>query len=141
MTCRPPSASKRYRKLAPKFEATFGIKSPGCYVIKGLRADASFYYAIRQFAEDDLDLEIFLEILKQYPVQYCLKTPKVLEALQEMKEGPEEVSCEIFNPSYNRRDLKIRKLAQELIDSPLNTLSQVFSSLCADTEEAERGKV
>lgn len=135
MTCRTPSHNKRYRLLAPRFEAKFGIKSPGFDVIKGLRADASFYYAIRLFAEDDLDLEIFLGILRQYPVQYCLKTPKALKALQELEAGPEEVPFELFNQAYNRRDLKIRRLAQDFIDSPLNTLSQVFSVICGDRAE------
>ena len=48
----------RYRMLSQKFIAKYGIETSGYDVIKGWRADASYFYIAKAFVRDEIDVEI-----------------------------------------------------------------------------------
>ena len=57
MKHRDASDSKRYRMLADKFISRYGIDTNGYDVIKGWRANASYFYIAKEFVRDNIDLE------------------------------------------------------------------------------------
>ena len=58
MKHRDAADSKRYRMLSQKFIAKYGIETSGYDVIKGWRADASYFYIAKAFVRDEIDVEI-----------------------------------------------------------------------------------
>lgn len=63
MKHRDAADSKRYRMLAAKFIAKYGIDTSEYDVIKGWRADASYFYIAREFVRDNIDIDILEELL------------------------------------------------------------------------------
>ena len=58
MKHRDAADSKRYRVLSGKFIEKYGIDSEHYDVIKGWRANASYFYIAREFVRDNIDVEI-----------------------------------------------------------------------------------
>ena len=54
MKHRQADNSKRYRVLSEKFIAKYGIATSGYDVIKGWRADASYFYIAKAFVRDEI---------------------------------------------------------------------------------------
>ena len=52
------SDSKRYRMLAKKFIAKYGVDTDKYDVIKGWRANASYFYIAKEFVRDNIDMDI-----------------------------------------------------------------------------------
>ena len=63
MKHRDAADSKRYRMLAEKFIAKYGKDTDEYDVIKGWRADASYFYIAKEFVRDNIDIDIFEELL------------------------------------------------------------------------------
>lgn len=63
MKHRDASDSKRYRMLAKRFIEKYGIDTDGYDVIKGWRADASYFYIAKEFVRDNVDIHILEELL------------------------------------------------------------------------------
>ena len=63
MKHRDAADSKRYRVLAAKFIAKYGIDASGYDVIKGWRANASYFYIAKEFVRDNVDVDILEELL------------------------------------------------------------------------------
>ena len=63
MKHRDAADSKRYRMLAAKFIDKYGIDTSGYDVIKGWRANASYFYIAKEFARDNIDMDILEELL------------------------------------------------------------------------------
>ena len=78
MKHRDAADSKRYRMLSQKFIAKYGIETSGYDVIKGWRADASYFYIAKAFVRDEIDVEILEELLLLggLGIQYCIKSGK-----------------------------------------------------------------
>ena len=78
MKHRDAADSKRYRVLAAKFIAKYGIDASGYDVIKGWRANASYFYIAKEFVRDNVDVDILEELLSLggLGIQYCVKTAK-----------------------------------------------------------------
>jgi hypothetical protein len=131
MKHREAADSKRYRMLAQKFIAKYGIETEEYDVIKGWRANASYFYIAKAFVRDEIDVEILEELLVLGGLgkQYCLKTEKAYAALHEVKEECIAVEYESFNKKYNQRDVTAREKMKELIDSDKNKVTNVFSTL------------
>jgi hypothetical protein len=55
MKHREAADSKRYRMLAEKFIAKYGIETEEYDVIKGWRANASYFYIAKAFVRDEID--------------------------------------------------------------------------------------
>ncbi len=131
MKHREASTSGRYRMLAPKFIEKYAVDSTGYDVIRGYRANASYFYIAKEFAADNVDVDILEDLLFLGGpcIQYCLKSPLAFSRLKEIKDGLECVPYDEFNAKYNLRDLKAREAMHELIESPHNKVGKVFSTL------------
>lgn len=131
MKHRDAADSKRYRVLAAKFIEKYGIDTTSYDVIKGWRADASYFYIAKEFVRDNIDIEILEELLSLggLGIQYCIKTELAYSKLHEIKEAIIRVDYEEFNNKYNHRDIEARKNMRDLVDSDRNKVTNVFSTL------------
>jgi hypothetical protein len=131
MKHREAADSKRYRMLAEKFIAKYGIETEEYDVIKGWRANASYFYIAKAFVRDEIDVEILEELLSLggLGVQYCVKSEKAYARLHELVDDCITVEYECFNQKYNQRDVTARKKMKELVDSDKNKVINVFSTL------------
>lgn len=131
MKHREASDSKRYKVLSKKFIEKYGIDTSSYDVIKGWRANASYFYIAKEFVRDNIDIEILEELLSLggLGIQYCIKTERAYEKLLEVYDGLLKVDYNEFNEKYNERDVNARKKMRELVDSDANKVINVFSSL------------
>lgn len=76
MKHRDVSDTKRYRLLAKKFIEKYGVNTENYDVIKGWRANASYFYIAKEFVRDNIDLAILEELLSLggLGIQYCIKS-------------------------------------------------------------------
>ena len=58
MKNRDADDSRRYRVLSAKFIEKYGVDSSGYDVIKGWRANASYFYIAKEFVRDNIDIDI-----------------------------------------------------------------------------------
>lgn len=85
MKHRDASDSKRYRVLAKKFVQKYGLDTVGFDVIKGWRADASYFFIAKEFVRDNVDIDILERLLRlgDLGIQYCIKSKKAYSKLKE----------------------------------------------------------
>lgn len=123
--------SKRYRVLSVKFIEKYGIDTSEYDIIKGWRANASYFYIAKEFVRDNIDMDILEDLLSLggLGIQYCIKTEKAYSKLREIPDSLIPVDYEEFNAKYNERDAAARKNMRELVDSDANKVTKVFSTL------------
>ena len=131
MKHRDASDSRRYKVLSKKFIAEYGIDTSEYDVIKGWRANASYFYIAKEFVRDNIDIEILEELLSLggLGIQYCIKSELAYSKLTEVDNGLISVDYSEFNEKYNERDIIARKKMRELVDSDANKVTNVFSTL------------
>lgn len=131
MKHRDAADTKRYRMLAKKFIEKYGIETGGYDVIKGWRANASYFYIAKEFVRDNIDMDILEELLSLggLGIQYCIKSELAYSRLHEVKDGLQIVNYTEFNEKYNDRDISARQKMRELVDSDANRVTKVFSTL------------
>ena len=131
MKHRDADDSRRYRVLSEKFIAKYGIDTSGYDVIKGWRANASYFYIAKEFVRDNIDIEILEELLSLggLGIQYCVKSELAYSKLTEIEDELVNVDYAEFNAKYNERDTKARKNMHDLVDSDVNKVTNVFSTL------------
>ena len=131
MKHRDASDSRRYKVLSKKFIAEYGIDTSEYDVIKGWRANASYFYIAKEFVRDNIDIEILEELLSLggLGIQYCIKSELAYSKLAEVEDGLISVDYSEFNEKYNERDIIARKRMRELVDSDANKVINVFSTL------------
>ena len=131
MKHRDAADSRRYRMLAAKFIGKYGIDTSGYDVIKGWRANASYFYIAKEFVRDNIDLDILEELLSLggLGIQYCIKTERAYPKLVELKDELTIVEYSEFNHKYNQRDIEARQKMRDLVDSDANKVTKVFSTL------------
>ena len=131
MKHRDASDSRRYKVLSKKFIAEYGIDTSEYDVIKGWRANASYFYIAKEFVRDNIDIEILEELLSLggLGIQYCIKSELAYSKLAEVDDGLISVDYSEFNEKYNERDIIARKRMRELVDSDANKVTNVFSTL------------
>ena len=131
MKHRPASDSKRYRMLAGRFIEKYGIDTSGYDVIKGWRADASYFFIAKEFVRDNVDVDILEELLSLggLGIQYCLESEKAFQHLRERRDHLMVVDYNTYNAKYNSRDVGARMKMHEMIESEANTVRRVFSTL------------
>ncbi len=131
MKHRDAADSKRYRMLAQQFIEKYGIDTTRYDVIKGWRANASYFYIAKEFVKDNIDMDILEELLLLggLGIQYCIKSELAYSKLHEVKEELLAVSYDEFNEKYNHRDVMARKKMRDLVDSDANKVTKVFSTL------------
>lgn len=131
MKHRDASDSRRYKVLSKKFIDEYGIDTSEYDVIKGWRANASYFYIAKEFVRDNIDIEILEELLSLggLGIQYCIKSELAYSKLTEVDDGLISVDYSEFNEKYNERDIIARKRMRELVDSDANKVTNVFSTL------------
>lgn len=131
MKHRDAAESKRYKMLAAKFIDKYGIDTSNYDVIKGWRANASYFYIAKEFVRDNIDVEILEELLSLggLGIQYCIKSELAYENLSEIRDGLLSVAYSEFNQKYNQRDDNARKRMRDLVNSDANKVTNVFSTL------------
>ena len=131
MKHRDAADSKRYRILSKQFIDKFGISTEEYDVIKGWRANASYFYIAKAFVRDEVDIDILEELLALggLGIQYCVKTERAYKKLSEHSDVLRSVDFAEFNKKYNRRDMLARENMRKLIDSDRNRVTKVFSTL------------
>ncbi len=131
MKHRDASDTKRYRMLAKKFIDKYGIDTSKYDVIKGWRANASYFYIAKEFVKDNIDVDILEELLSLggLGIQYCLKSELAFSKLKEIENELFAVDYAEFNEKYNDRDIIARKKMKELVNFDANKVTKVFSTL------------
>lgn len=131
MKHRDAADSKRYRILSKQFIDRFGISTGEYDVIKGWRANASYFYIAKSFVRDEVDIDILEELLALggLGIQYCIKTEQAYKKLSEHLDALRSVDFTEFNKKYNSRDMLARENMRKLIDSDRNRVTKVFSTL------------
>ena len=131
MKHRDAADSKRYRMLAKKFIAKYGKDTDKYDVIKGWRADASYFYIAKEFVRDNIDIDILEELLLLggLGTQYCVKSEQAYSRLHEITGELLSVEYAEFNDRYNKRDVEARKNMRDLVNSDANKVTNVFSTL------------
>lgn len=131
MKHRDAADSKRYRMLAKKFIEKYGVETSGYDVIKGWRANASYFYIAKEFVRDNIDMDILEELLSLggLGIQYCMKSELAYSKLHEVPDSLVTVDYTEFNEKYNQRDITARQKMRELVDSDANKVTKVFSTL------------
>ena len=130
MKHRDAADSKRYKVLAKKFIDKYGLATESADIIKGWRADASYFYIAKSFVRDEVDIDILEELLQlgSLGIQWCLKSEKAFNSIEKTGNFI-EVDYHEFNEKYNERDRVARKNMMMLIDSYKNKVEKVFSTL------------
>lgn len=130
MKHRDAADSKRYRVLSSKFIEKYGKNTNSVDVIRGWRANASFFYIAKAFVRDEVDIDILKELMQlgSLGIQFCIKSEK---AYQHLHKTGQVISVDYheFNAKYNERDANARIRMKELIDSDKNKVEKVFSTL------------
>ena len=131
MKHREAADSKRYRMLAEKFIEKYGIDTSDYDVIRGWRANASYFYIAKEFVRDNIDIDILEELLSLggLGLQYCIKSKAAYANLREKSDELLVVPYAEFNDRYNQRDVSARNNMRELVDSDANKVTKVFSTL------------
>ena len=131
MKHRDAADSKRYRLLSKRFIEKYGVSTEEYDIIKGWRANASYFYIAKAFVRDEVDVDILEELLAlgSLGIQYCIKTQRAYEKLTEFHEDLQSVDFMQFNKKYNERDIAARENMRKLIDSDCNQVTKVFSTL------------
>ncbi len=131
MKHRDAADTKRYKLLAEKFIAAYGIDTKNFDVIKGWRANASFFYIAKEFVRDNIDIDILEDLLSlgDLGIQYCIKSKAAYSRLHEVSDRLYPVSYEEFNNKYNQRDAIARRKMRQIVDSEANRVENVFSTL------------
>lgn len=131
MKHRNASDSRRYKVLSKKFIDKYGLDTSGYDVIKGWRANASYFYIAKEFVRDNIDIEILEELLSLggLGIQSCIKTEIAYTQLVEIENELLKVDFDKFNYRYNERDINARKKMRNLVDSDANKVTNVFSTL------------
>ena len=117
--------------LAAKFIDKYGIDTDNYDVIKGWKANASYFYIAKEFVRDNIDMDILEELLSLggLGIQYCIKTELAYSKLIEIKDELTMVDYSEFNHKYNQRDIDARQKMRDLVDSDANKVTKVFSTL------------
>ena len=131
MKHRDAADSKRYRMLAKKFIEKYGVDTKEYDVIRGWRANASYFYIAKEFVRDNIDMDILEELLSlgSLGIQYCIKSELAYSKLHELEDDLMAVQYAEFNEKYNKRDITARQKMRELVDSDANHVTNVFSTL------------
>ena len=131
MKHRDAADSKRYRMLAKKFIEKYGVDTKEYDVIRGWRANASYFYIAKEFVRDNIDMDILEELLSLggLGIQYCIKSELAYSKLHELEDDLMAVQYAEFNEKYNQRDITARQKMRELVDSDANHVTKVFSTL------------
>ena len=121
-----------YRENAPKFIARYGVEISDYDIIRGWRADASYFYICKSFVRNNIGVDFLTELLTlgNFGIQYFVQSEKAFAALRELPDACEEVNAAEFYARYNQRDSAARSRMYDLIENdPRNSLDRTFKDI------------
>ena len=135
MKHRKADDSPSYRRDAGKFIEKFGLDLSGYDVIRGWRANASFFFIASMFVRNQVDLSLLDRLLSLggLGIQYFFKSADAFAALKERKDLLEPVEIASYRNRYDARDFEARRQMEALIyDETANPLVKTFRDLVHD---------
>jgi len=132
MKHRPADDSPSYLRDAGRFIDKYAVDLSDYDVIKGWRADASYFFIAQMFTRNQVDVSLLEELLSlgDLGVQYFFKSEKAFGALREIESEKELVRASEYRPKFNERDVDAHRKMRELVyDLKRNRLERVFSDL------------
>lgn len=126
---RPASNGFAYKKRSEIFIQKFKIDTSGYDIIKGYRADASYFSIAKRYIRAEIDTDLLDELLRvgELGIQLCIKSEKAYENLIEVEE-PYLVDSDYIN-RYIKRDTEARNLMENVIRSERNTLTNTIDKI------------
>lgn len=120
----------RYRKLAPLFIQKYGVDTSKADIIKGWRADSSYFSIAKKFVRGEIGINLLDKLLKlgNLGVQYCLKSPISFKKIQPTNKVI-QVDQSVYLERYTLRDRSARNSMKSAIESDENDLSYTFNDL------------
>ena len=138
MKHRPADDTPSYMRDSGRFIARYGIDLSEYDVVRGWRADASYFFIARMFARNQVDVSILGELLTlgDLGVQYFFKSERAFASLRELPELKERVSMAEYKVRFDARDDQARRKMVELVyDMKRNPLEHVFSELIKEVDD------
>ena len=132
MKHRQADTSPSYVRSVSKFVSRYGVDVSEFDVIKGWRADASYFFIAQQFVRNQIDVSILEELLRLGDLgeQYFFRSERAFAALNELEDKKELVDGSVYRARYDARDEQARRNMTELIYDPArNPLSRTFADL------------
>lgn len=139
MSHRSSEDNKRYKIITKEIIDRYKIDTKQYDIIKGWRADSSFYRIANIFVRDRLDKSLIKEgfLLGDLGIQYFIKSENAFKRLETEYKPIEEVPYNKYYELYQKRDLGARSKLSDLENSDKNTLLDVCSKYI-DVEGAIR---
>ena len=137
MKHRPADDTPSYMRDSVRFISRYGVDIADYDVVKGWRADASYFFIARMFVRNQVDVSILGELLSlgDLGVQYFFQSERAFAALKERSELKERVSMAEYKSRFDARDDQARRRMVELVyDLTRNPLEHVFSELIKETD-------
>lgn len=132
MKHRAADDSPSYVRDAERFIARFGVDLSRYDVVRGWRADASYFFIAQLFVRNQLDIVALEEMLRlgDLGVQYFFRSERAFAALRELDAEKEFVRASDYRMKYDERDRAARQHMREIAyDVARNPIVRTFSRL------------
>lgn len=139
MKHRPADDTPSYMRDSVRFISRYCVNIADYDVVRGWRADASYFFIARMFVRNQVDVSVLGELLSlgDLGVQCFFQSERAFAALKERSELKERVSMAEYKSRFDARDDQARRRMVELVyDLKRNPLEHVFSELI---KEADNG--
>ncbi len=93
MKHREAGRSRRFNMLAQKFIAKYGVDSEGYDVIRGWRANASYFYIVTEFVHDEIDIAT----LQDFNAKYNERDRQARDRMDELIAGPKNKAVKVMS--------------------------------------------
>ena len=132
MKHRAADDSPAYMKDSARFIAKYGVDLSDYDVVRGWRADASYFFIAQQFVRNQLDVTALDAMLRlgDLGVQYFFRSRRSFDALQEIDGEKEPVRGSVYRMKYDERDRLARAHMREIAyDVARNPIVRTFSAI------------
>ena len=119
-----------YRRDSVRFIEKYGVDLSEYDMVKGWRADASYFFIARMFVRNQVDISILEDLLSlgDLGIQYFFKSEKAFASLKEVEDEKIYVPADEYRDKFNLRDEEAHRKMHELVyDLSRNRLEHVFS--------------
>ena len=138
MKHRKADDSPVYVRDVTKFIARYGVDISGYDVVRGWRADASYFFIAQLFVRNQLDVTALDAMLRlgDLGIQYFFQSEASFARLKEDESAKERVQAAEYRGKYDERDRAAReKMNRIAYDPALNPIIRTFSSLLGEISQ------
>ena len=118
-----------YKKKQPLFIQRYKLDTSQYDIIRGWRADSSYFYIAKHFVRNNIDFQILEEMLKcgDLKEQICIKQQKAFNNIKLV--STDEIDTIKYKQLYDARDTAAREKMHSLMLSDKNTLTNTFDTI------------